>query len=85
MKEKYGTPKGVRITQRNCDRLEHANRLGIPASKVINEILDKYLVPYLEAKGKEFNDAIGQVKTEETLADKWKNGIAKPTVTVKLK
>ncbi|MDE3067774.1 MAG: hypothetical protein KGJ60_09510 [Verrucomicrobiota bacterium] len=58
MNGKYGIPRGVRITQRNCDRLEIARKLGFSASRIINEMLDRYLPDYLDAKTKELREAL---------------------------
>ncbi|MDE2100748.1 MAG: hypothetical protein KGL39_26115 [Patescibacteria group bacterium] len=58
MSEKYGIPRGVRITQRNCDRLEMARKLGFSASRIINEMLERHLPDYLDSKIRELREAL---------------------------
>jgi hypothetical protein len=58
MKEKYGIPRGIRITQGNCDRLEVARKLGFSSSRIINEMIERYLSDFLDAKTKELRDAL---------------------------
>ena len=59
MNGKYGVPRGVRLTQENCERLEHAKKLGFSASRVINEMLERHLGEYLGNKVKELHKVLG--------------------------
>lgn len=63
MKDKYGVPKGVRLTEENCERLERAKELGLSFQKTINEMLEMYFGDYMAKKAKGFrsvSDAPGQ-------------------------